>query len=310
MNSLVRAHAYNVINSFIDRVITGYKQYPDIFLWVAKNLFGGSWSYEWLDYSRERLAVTLFRLMNELKKIEIEGNRLKNLAIDALFDNQSAMLKTIVEGFDRGFLGKIYDLFLHIPYVEEGHKEAFLSLIRSRFSDFQPITAHAEEGWEPDEEKLIVSEEGHRKMKAELDRLVNVELGRISRELNKVAEVSADIRENVEYNALMEKQATLELTILKLDSEMKRARILNRDEISTDAVNVGTRVVLQDVATGDERDYTILGPWDADFEKRILSYRSPIASSLLKKRPGEIVKIDIGEGTREYRVAQIEKYRV
>ena len=108
----------------------------------------------------------------------------------------------------------------------------------------------------------------------------------------------------------MEKQATLELTISKLDDEMKKAKVLNREEISTDAVGVGTTVILRDAATGDERRYTILGPWDADFEKRILSYRSPIAKALLGAKKGETIHLDIEEGKREYVVGDIRKYEV
>ncbi len=308
VNILIRAHAYNVINTFIDRVITGMKQYPEIFIWVSRNLIGGQWNYDWLDYPRERLTVSFFRLLNELKKIELEGNRLKNMVVDFLMDNNAAAMKNIVKQFDRGFLGKLYDLFVNVSYVEEAQKEAFLSAIRSVHPDFQPVSTQPDESWELDEEKLITSREGYEKMKSELDRLVSVELVNISRELAKVADVSADIRENVEYNALMEKQATLELTISKLDDEMKKAKVLSREEISTDSVGVGTRVILRDAASGDERDYTILGPWDADFEKRILSYRSPIAKSLLGAKKGETIHLDSEEGRKDYIVGDIRKY--
>jgi transcription elongation factor GreA len=307
-NNLIRAHAYNVLNGFIDRVITGAKQYPEIFIWVARNILSRQWDYDWLDYSRERLAVTYFRLMNELKKIEMEGNRLKNMAVDVLIDNGNAVMKNMAEQFDPGFLGKIYELFGNISYVEEPQKEAFLGAIRASHADFQPVKTGADEMWEVDVEKLIVSREGYEKMKASLDRLVNVELVNISRELTKVADVSADIRENVEYNALMEKQATLELSISRLDGEMKKAEVLNPAEVSIDAVNIGTTVILKDEEKGEERDYTILGPWDADFEKRMLSYRSPIAKSLLGLKVGDVVNLDIEEGKKNYMIKEIRRY--
>ncbi len=310
INNLIQAHAYKILNGFIDRVVTGMKQYPEIFIWVARNLFGRQWDYDWLDYSRERLAVSYFRLMNELKKIEMEGNRLKNMTVDLLFDNNSAVLRNIVEQFDPVLLGKLHDLFSNVSYVDEPQKESFLALIRAKYADFQPAKAQPDEGWEQDVEKLIVSREGYDRMKAELDRLVTVEIVNNSRELTKVADVSGDIRENVEYNALMEKQATLELSISKLDNEMKKAQVLNPDEIPTDSVAIGTRVILQEEDTGEEGDYTILGPWDADFEKRVLSYRSPIAKSLLGSRPGDTVTLDIEAGHKKYKIKEIQKYRV
>lgn len=308
INNLIRAHAYNNINGFIDRVINGAKQFPEIFMWVAKNLLGRTWDYDWLDYSRERLIVSYFRFLNELKKIELEGNRLKNGALDMLFDNGAAVLKNIAEQLDQKFLGKIYDLFSNVTYVDEQHKENFLGVIKTAYPDFQPLKAQPDEEWEIDLEKLIVSREGYDKMKAELDRLVTVELVKNSRELTKVADVSADIRENVEYNALMEKQAILELSISRLDDEMKKAQIINLDEISTGSVSIGTKVILENPDTRTVLGYIILGPWDADFEKNVLSYRSPIAKTLLGLTMGSEVTLDIDEGARVYRVKEILKY--
>jgi transcription elongation factor GreA len=309
-NNLIRAHSYKIINGFIDRVITGMKQYPEIFIWVARNIFSKQWDYDWLDYSMERLAVMYFRLMNELKKIELEGNRLKNMALDVLLDNNSTVLRNIVEQFEPAFLGKLFDLFCNVSYIEDPQKEAFLAIIRAKHEGFQPLNLQPDEAWDLDVEKLIVSREGYEKMKAELDRLVSVELVNNSKELTKVADVSADIRENVEYNALMEKQATLELSISRLDSEMKKAQVLNQDDVSTDSVNIGTTVILMDVDTNEERDYTILGPWDADFERRVLSYRSPIAKSLLGSKQGDVINLDIEEGRKKYKIKEVQKYRL
>ena len=309
INNLIRSHAYNIINGFIDRVITGAKQYPEIFIWVARNLFGKTWDYDWLDYSRGQLAVAYFRFLNDLKKMEIEGNRLKNMALEALFDNNAAVLRNIVEQFDRPFLGKIYDLFSNVSYIEEARRDNFFSIIKAKYGDFQQAGTQPGEALEFDEEKLIVSREGYEKMKSELDHLATVELVNISKELTKVADVSADLRENVEYNALMEKQGILELSISKLDSDIKKAHVLDLDALSADPVNVGTRVILQNVKTGEERDYTILGPWDADFEKRILSYRSPIAKSLLGNKADDEVVLETEEGKNKYRIKEIKKYK-
>ena len=68
------------------------------------------------------------------------------------------------------------------------------AIIRSKHADFQPVKAQPDEAWDMDVEKLIVSREGYDKMKAELDRLVTVEMVNISKELTKVADVSADMQ--------------------------------------------------------------------------------------------------------------------
>ncbi|MCP4131644.1 MAG: transcription elongation factor GreA [bacterium] len=307
INNLMRGAAYSIINNFIDRVITGAKQYPEIFVWIAKNLFNKTWDYEWLDFSREGMTIAYFRLMNEMKKLETEGNRLKNMTLDILFDNEAHVLKDIVQDFDQGFLGKVYDLFSNLPYIEETHSEKFMALINERFEGFEAEQLAAEEDWGLDVEKLIVTQEGFERKKLELDRMVNVEMVNLSRELSKVSEVSSDLRENVEYNALLEKQSILKMAISKLDDEMKKADILDIETISVDTVNVGTKVVFEDVQSGEKNNYAILGPWDADFENGILSYRSPIARSLLGTKLDGEFKLKINDEDRNFKVVSIER---
>jgi transcription elongation factor GreA len=87
---------------------------------------------------------------------------------------------------------------------------------------------------------------------------------------------------------------------------MKKADILDLEKINTDCVNIGTRVLL----SGNEGDnsYTILGPWDAAFEKGILSYRSPIAKAILGKRVGDDVGLRIDDKEQNFKIVSIERY--
>jgi len=308
VNSLIRAHSYNLINIFIDRVITGARQYPEIFMWVSKNLFTKTWDYDWLDYSREELAITYFRLMNEMKKIETEGNRLKNMSKDVLFDNDSIVLKDIVNDFDQLFVRKLYDIFSNLSFIEEGSIENFLSVIIEKYPDFQAMEDSVTDEWTLSVEGHIVTREGYEKKKSELDYMLNVEMGNLSRALAEVAEASADQRENVEYNALLEKQGILKKSISKLDGEMKNAEILDDEKIQINAVSIGTKVLTEDAETGEQNTYRIFGPWDADFEKGILSYRSPIGRTLLGKKVNEEYVLKIDDKDKRFKVVSISKY--
>lgn len=308
-NNLIRSNSYSLINGFIERAIIGSKQHPEIFLWICRNIFSRTWDYEWLDFSREALVLAYFRLMNELKKIEIEGNRLKNSAIDILFDNDAQNLKNIVDQYDPAILRRIYELMVNVPYIEEHHGEKFLSIIREKYPDFNTSAEDVEEEAADDYDKMIVSEEGFEKMKSELDRLVNSEMVNITRELSLVSEASGDMRENVEYTALLEKQQTLKLAISRLDEDIKKAQVLDKQKISTDTVNIGTKVIYEDKDSGEVNDYIILGPWDADFENKILSYRSPIAKSFLGRNKGDEVEIRLGDETKTYLIKDIQHYK-
>ena len=305
-NMLLRVRSYKEINNFIDRAITGARQSPDIFFWVAKNLFNRLWDYEWLDYSKDNIRIAFFRLMNDLKKIEPEGNRLKNQAIDIIFANDLQVLREIVKESDKSFLGRAYDIFSNLPYIEDSQSEKFLSVIKEKFSDFTWGQA-ASDIPEQLVETFIVTQQGYDRKKAELDNMVSIEMMQLSKELAKVSELTGDTRENVEYNVLLEKQTILKMAISKLDEEIKRATILDPNKISADGVSVGTRVSFVNDSTNESRTYTILGPWDADFEKQILSYRSPIASVVLNKKPGEKFVLRIDDKDETFTITSVEK---
>ncbi|HOQ10778.1 MAG TPA: transcription elongation factor GreA [Spirochaetota bacterium] len=308
VNILLRHHEYRTINKFIERVIPGARQYPEIFIWVAKNIFTGSWKYEWLDYSETNLILAYFRLMNELNKIEVEGARLKNMMMELLFEDNGEVLKNIVTRSDRNIAEKIFDIFENLSYVDESQLAKFEDVVKSKFSNIAEHKAQVEEEWKIDTEKLIVTREGFERKKSELDHMVNVEMVTLSQELSAVSEASGDIRENVDYNALMEKQAILKLAISRLDEELKKADVLDVSKINADSVNVGTKVELQDLETSKVLSFTILGPWDADFEKGILSYRSPIAKAMIGKKIGEEVSFNIDDELRKFKILSIAKY--
>ncbi len=308
VNILMRNHEYYTMNHFIDRVIPDAKQYPDIFIWVAKNIFTETWNYDWLDYPEENLVLAYFRLMNELKKIEVDGNRLKNIMMEIIFDDECTILKKIVNKYDRQLVGKIFDIFENLPYAGESQLEKFEEIVKSRFDNIQSAHDLVEEEWKIDVEKLIVSKEGYSRKKAEFEHMVNVEMVSLSKELSAVSEASGDIRENVDYNTLMEKQSILKLAISRLDDDMKKADVLDPSKINTESVDIGTRVTLADADGKENGRYTILGPWDADFEKGILSYRSPIAKALLGKKAGEEVSFKIDDEAKSFKIMSIEKY--
>ena len=309
VNILMRSHEYYTINHFIERVIPGAKQYPEIFIWVARNLMTGTWNYDWLDYSEDTLALTYFRLMNELKKIELEGNKLKNVMLEFLFVDDAAVLRKITSRSDRNHVSKIFDIFENLTYIEESQLVKFEEVINERFGDIQKSATVEDEEWKVDIEKLIVSKEGYERKKAELDHMLNVELATLTRELADVSEASGDMRENVDYNALLEKQTVLKLSISRIDDEMKRADVLDLEKINAEVAGIGTKVVLESSTSGISVTYTILGPWDADFEKGILSYRSPIAKAIMGKKRGDDVTILIDDEEKTFKILNIERYR-
>lgn len=307
INTLLRSKNYEVINRFINEVMFGEKHIPEIMVWVSKNILSRTWDYSWLTIDRNAIILSFFRLLNELKKIETDSNRIKNMALDILFDNEEFAIRDIVRNSSEEFLGKIHNIFDNLQYVEESKKEKLMAIINKKYPGFGMVEMDKVSDIETDEEKFIVSRKSYNRKKEELDRMVNVEMVNLSKELAKVAEVSGDLRENVEYTALLEKQSILKMAISKLDNDMKKVTIIDMENVNTDSVCIGIKVSLEDSADDDKIKYSILGPWDADFEAGILSYKSPIAKSMLGKKIGDEVEFKIDDVKKKYKIVSVEK---
>lgn len=155
-------------------------------------------------------------------------------------------------------------------------------------------------------EEILLTQEGYDKIVAEHEELVSVKRKEVSERL-KEAISYGDLSENSEYDSAKNEQAELEERIIKLENMIRKAKIINEDEMNIDSVSVGLRVKVQNVATKDEMEFTIVGSTEADpFEGKI-SNESEVGKSLLGKQKGETVEILVPDGILEYKIIDITK---
>ena len=155
-------------------------------------------------------------------------------------------------------------------------------------------------------EEILLTQEGYDKIVAEHEELVSVKRKEVSERL-KEAISYGDLSENSEYDSAKNEQAELEERIIKLENMIRKAKIINEDEMNIDRVSGGLRVKVQNVATKDEMEFTIVGSTEADpFEGKI-SNESEVGKSLLGKQKGETVEILVPDGTLEYKIIDITK---
>ncbi|MDA3901361.1 MAG: GreA/GreB family elongation factor [Spirochaetes bacterium] len=309
-NLLILEKEYGVINEFIVRITAASKENAEVFLWVARNILLKNWTYEWLDYSKSGVILSLFRAYNSIDKSETKGNRLKNMAYEILFENEQQLLHEIVEESDESFLGKLYDIAANTEHIDDSELDKFEKAIRSRFPDFKAEKSGAVVSDENEEEKIFVTGPGLDRKKKELNHMRNVEMVQLQKGLASTVDVSGDSRENVDYNALLEQQSILKKSISKLDSELKIAEIIDLDDVDKDKVDIGSVVTLRNSSDDQTVVITILGPWDVDFEKGILSYRSDVASTLRGKTIGEEVTLHLGGRECTYIIESLSVYSV
>jgi transcription elongation factor GreA len=184
-------------------------------------------------------------------------------------------------------------------------KRSLLARIVKHFPAIQPMISgdHTKQ-----ESTLIVSWESLERRKDEYNDLVKKKIPANSKEIA-IARSYGDLRENHEYKAAKEMQKLLMRRKAELETQLVQSRGTDFLNPKIDAVNIGTKVSVTDLHTQHSETYSILGAWDFDIEKGLISYLSPMAQALLNRKVGEEVEFDMEGVKKSYRIEAIEAYK-
>jgi len=138
-------------------------------------------------------------------------------------------------------------------------------------------------------EDLLVSWESLERKKTELDEIIRVRIPQNTRDIS-LARSYGDLRENFEYKSAKDLQKYLMHRKSELEREITRSRGTDFKGSDAAKVNIGTIVTLVDAA-GTEVEMTVLGAWDSDPEKKLVSYLSGVGKALVGRKPGDTVQV-------------------
>ena len=149
-----------------------------------------------------------------------------------------------------------------------------------------------------------ITPEGLKKLQEELKRLRSSERPRVIEAISE-ARGHGDISENAEYDAAKEQQAFLEKKIRDLEHRIANSNVVDPSEVGTDKVVFGVQVTVQDLESGEESSYQIVGADEADVSSQRISVTSPVARALIGKKVGDIVQVQVPKGLLELEVLDI-----
>jgi transcription elongation factor GreA len=156
------------------------------------------------------------------------------------------------------------------------------------------------------EKEVILTQEGLKKLEEELEHLKSVKRKQVAERI-KVAISYGDISENSEYDDAKNEQAFIEGRIITLEKMLRNARIIQDDEVDTEAVSIGSTVRLKDIEFDDEVEYTIVGSAESNPLENKISNESPVGQALLGKTIGSLVDVNVPAGVIQYKVLDIKK---
>jgi transcription elongation factor GreA len=156
------------------------------------------------------------------------------------------------------------------------------------------------------EKEVVLTVAGLRKLEAELDHLKRVKRREVAERIKQAIEFG-DITENSEYDDAKNEQAYIEAKIARLENILRNARIISDEDVDTDVVRLGSRVILEDFVERDRIEYTIVGPHEADPIEMKISDESPVGKALLGHKVGDMVDVVVPAGLVRYRIMGISR---
>jgi len=188
-------------------------------------------------------------------------------------------------------------MFLNLYLIRSGRVPAcrsssyFLCIISKTIYEMGKIT--------------YISAEGLKKLKADLEQMINVERPAISKNIGEAIE-KGDISENAEYDAAKDAQGMLEAKISMLQAQLAGARIIDQSKIETDVVQIMNKVTIKNTKNNSTMAYTIVSEHEADLKQGKISVNTPIAQGLMGKKIGDAVEIKVPSGVIPFEIINIE----
>lgn len=155
--------------------------------------------------------------------------------------------------------------------------------------------------------KFYVTVTGAERLEKELEELEN-KRGEIASNI-RTAKAYGDLSENFEYHEAKREQGFVEGRIQELKIIVPEMEVVAPEDVSADTVGFGAVVTVRD-ESGEEWDFFIVGPLEADPMDDRISYQSPLGSAFLGRKVGDVVETEVPAGKVRYEIVAIRPYEV
>jgi transcription elongation factor GreA len=153
-------------------------------------------------------------------------------------------------------------------------------------------------------DKVPVTQEGYEALKKELENLKRVERPKNIKAIEE-ARAHGDLSENAEFDAAKDRQGFIEGRIGELGFKLANADVIDPGKLPKDRAVFGTKVLLENIDTGEEVEYQLVGPDESDIVKGRISVSSPLGRAILGKKPGDELTLEVPGGKRVYELVDI-----
>jgi transcription elongation factor GreA len=300
INFLIESDQAESLASTLKRWQTEQNLRAPVLLWIVKNRHSKKFAKLLNDLITPRLLSAIFFAIDYEA---LQAASARRIPLADVLSEDTELIADLLSTADPETARDLANTLLLNQGFEELTKKSLLARFIKIFPGIQSLVASDAES---KDEQLLVSRASFQRRREEYEAIVSKKIPENSRAIATARE-HGDLRENSEYKMAKQDQQMLMAQKSQLERDLARARVTDFKEATADLVGVGSIVEVR-AADGATVRYTLLGAWDGEPEKHILSYKTPLGAALLGKKSGETVKIKAGGAEETYTILSLARY--
>jgi len=301
---LINAGCAEKVQKMTVDAFENFKDYRNTVIFLFKECQNEDWyKAAAIPYEKQLIALvniieqTFIEINNHVNTTE---NKKTNKAATQLLFKDDTLLKYMISN-DRETVTRVYTLVDDLADLDPAIKANLRNRILEQYPDFKFRTTE-EKAAAP--RGMMVTAKKLEEKKAQIQKIQSEDIPANAKEIAE-ARAQGDLKENAEYKAAKEHQHYLNVTLSKLQEELNRAVVFDPTTITTAVISFSTTATLLNKDTGKDETYTILGPWESDPDKGIISYMSPFGNALMDHKAGDELSFTINDHNYNYTVKNI-----
>ena len=292
---LIREDKMDLLKETLARFINQHTANSELLLWLGRDR-----SDTFADILGPEVFRAMLTAMERDQFNEKRSNRLREFILD---DHE--LLAELTASADIEVIKDLTRALQLSTVFDDMDKRSLLARLVKAHPAVQSLVSGEQS---KQDSMILVSWESLERRRTEYQELVQRKIPANSREIA-VARGYGDLSENHEFKAAKEMQKILMRQKEEIETQLARSRGTDFSNTKTDAVSIGSVVLATDLGTNLQETFTILGAWDSDPDKGIISYLSPVGAALLNHKPGEEVEFEFHGAKHRHRIEKIEAWK-
>ena len=274
------------LDQHIEKVISNPNNSPNAFIWFVQKIIKQQTTLFINQIGLDQVLESLFILMHHLENRE-KDRVLTKKVYSLLTDKRFEFIRRVFKGTDIETMKEFLLLSTKCQILSTHDINILYSLAAVIYPEINQLKKN---NIDEQEDIIWTTQQGLKKITDRIEQIATKETIENAKEIE-VARAHGDLRENSEYKFAMERRARLQGEMKNLSNQVKKMRVLSKEDIDTSKASIGTKVTLTS-ENGKTDSYILLGPFDADPEKNILSAQSKLAQKIMNKKLNDKIIIN------------------